>query len=377
MRTLSRSTSRSRLRTGFGIVAAAALAVVLAACSSSSGGSAPPSGSGADTGSAGGSSAPSLAGQTITLGDQANGLQTLANAAGVFKDAPYNVKWAEFQGAAPLFQAMTSGDVDTGTAADLPTLTALGGGLDIKNVAATKNSGAGTVIIVPKGSDIKTVQDLKGKKVVVSSARGSIAEYLLAKALQNVGLSYSDVTVQYLLPTDAQAAFNAGQVDIWATFGIYGQTAIAQGAKVIVDGTDGRTSGVGIITATDKVLSDPTKKAVLADALNRIAKAYQWSVQNTAAYAQAYSTANNVPLATATLLVNLSLGYLVPVSPDIITSVQAVNDLMVKTGILPTSVDVKANTDSSAFPKALPGTPEDGLPPQASSSAPASSSSSK
>ncbi|MGW0476235.1 ABC transporter substrate-binding protein [Streptomyces coeruleorubidus] len=42
---------------------------------------------------------------------------------------------------------------------------------------------------------MRSVKDLKGKKVVVSSAKGSIAEYLLAHALQQAGLSYDDVKV--------------------------------------------------------------------------------------------------------------------------------------------------------------------------------------
>src|SRR5882724_6221539 len=111
------------------ILAAVAAALLVAGCASSQG---------AESG-----------GQvTLTLGDQANGLQTLLKAAGTLDGAPYQVKWAEFQGAAPLFQAMQSGNVDTGSAADLPTLAAISGKLPIKLVAALRSGGAGTVILV-------------------------------------------------------------------------------------------------------------------------------------------------------------------------------------------------------------------------------------
>src|SRR2546429_8578696 len=86
-------------------------------------------------------------GVTLTIGDQANGLQTLLNAAGTLSGTAYHVKFAEFQGAAPLFQAMQSGQVDTGVAADLPTLQAISGGLPVKLVAATRTGGAGTAIL--------------------------------------------------------------------------------------------------------------------------------------------------------------------------------------------------------------------------------------
>ncbi|HEX7986715.1 MAG TPA: ABC transporter substrate-binding protein, partial [Duganella sp.] len=57
---------------------------------------------------------------TVVLGDQVKLLRTKAEAAGVLADVPYKIQWASFQGAAPLFEAVVSGDVDTAMAADTP-----------------------------------------------------------------------------------------------------------------------------------------------------------------------------------------------------------------------------------------------------------------
>ena len=168
---------------------------------------------------------------TLTIGDQAKTLQTIVAASGALKGAEYKVKWAEFEGAAPLYQAVQAGAADTGYSADLPALQALSGGVKFKNVAALKNDGTHVGIVVRKDSGIDSVKDLKGQKVVVSSAKGSIAEYLLANVLKQNGLSYSDVKVQYLLPTDAQAAFASGKVKIWATFGVYQAVGLEQGGR--------------------------------------------------------------------------------------------------------------------------------------------------
>lgn len=168
---------------------------------------------------------------TLTIGDQAKNLQTLFDASGALKGTSYDVKWAEFEGAAPLFQAVQAGAADTSYAADLPTLQALSGGVPVKAVGALHNDGTHTGIVVRNDSSVRSVKDLKGKKVVVSSAKGSIAEYLLAHALQQAGLSYDDVQVQYLLPTDAQAAFTSGKVEVWATFGVYKAVAEQQGGQ--------------------------------------------------------------------------------------------------------------------------------------------------
>jgi sulfonate transport system substrate-binding protein len=312
------------------VLATAAAAVLLAACGSSA------------TASSGGQ-------VTLTLGDQANGLQTLMKAAGALDGTSYQVKWAEFQGAAPLFQAMQGGAVDTGSAADLPTLAAISGKLPIKLVEALQTSGAGTVILVRGDSAVKTVADLKGKTVVVSSARGSIAEYLLAAALQQAGLKYSDVTVQYVLPAAAQAAFNSGQTPIWATFDPYGSISLKSGARVLVDGQNGRVSGIGFISAAESSLNDPGKKAAIADFLNRLAKAEAWASANQAAYAKVYAQTNKVDPEVATQVVAHGASVAGPVSPDVVTKVQAVSDLMHQIGSLPADVQVASVTDTSVY----------------------------
>jgi sulfonate transport system substrate-binding protein len=55
----------------------------------------------------------SSSGVTLTICDQAKNLQTLLNASGALKGTSYDVKWAEFEGAAPLFQAVQAGAADT------------------------------------------------------------------------------------------------------------------------------------------------------------------------------------------------------------------------------------------------------------------------
>ncbi|MEG0885834.1 MAG: ABC transporter substrate-binding protein, partial [Janthinobacterium sp.] len=141
-----------------------------------------------------------LSAVTLVLGDQVNLLRSKAEAAGVLAGAPYTIEWASFQGAAPLFEAVVSGDVDTAMAADTPALAAAAGGARVKVVAASVSSPAGVAILVPPKSPIMSVADLKGRSVIVSSARGSVAHYLLFGALREAGLSIDDVTCGFMLP---------------------------------------------------------------------------------------------------------------------------------------------------------------------------------
>ncbi|WP_330292952.1 ABC transporter substrate-binding protein [Streptomyces sp. NBC_00576] len=286
---------------------------------------------------------------TLTLGDQAKTLQTLVDASGALKGAKYKVKWAEFEGAAPLFQAVQAGAADTTYSADLPALQALSGGVKFKNVAALKNDGHHTGIIVRKGSEVRSVKDLKGKKVVVSSAKGSIAEYLLANVLKQNGLEYSDVKVQYLLPTDAQAAFSSGKIDVWATFGVYQAVGLQQGGRLLVDGADGRISGYGFIGASDKALADPAKKAALGDFLKRLGTALKWTSTHQDAYADAIVERNGATPAIAKTLASAAYSKVLPITPEVSSTVQDVADLMNGIGVLDPNVDVADSADTSVL----------------------------
>ncbi|MFC8668610.1 MULTISPECIES: ABC transporter substrate-binding protein [Streptomyces] len=286
---------------------------------------------------------------TLTIGDQAKTLQTILAGSGALKGADYKVKWAEFEGAAPLFQAVQAGAADTTYSADLPALQALSGGVKFKNVAALKNDGHHTGIVVSKNSDVKSVKDLKGKKVVVSSAKGSIAEYLLANVLQQNGLKYSDVKVQYLLPTDAQAAFSSGKIEVWATFGVYQAVGLQQGGRLLVDGADGRISGYGFIGASEKALADKAKKAALGDFLKRLGTALKWTSTHQDAYADAIVERNGADPAIAKTLASAAYSKVLPVTPEVNGTVQDVADLMHGIGVLDPNVDVAKSADASVL----------------------------
>ncbi len=128
-----------------------------------------------------------LADTTLVLGDQAGGTRALVEAAKVLDGAPYAFRWANFQGAAPLFEAQRAGAVDLAPAGDLPVLAAAVGDPTMKIVATRVGSGAQLGILVPQDSKIHSVAELKGRTVFVSSARGSISQFQLYGALAEAG----------------------------------------------------------------------------------------------------------------------------------------------------------------------------------------------
>ncbi|WP_434112189.1 ABC transporter substrate-binding protein [Paraburkholderia caffeinilytica] len=286
-----------------------------------------------------------LASTTIVLGDQAGGTRALAEAAKVLDGTPYAFRWANFQGAAPLFEAQRAGAVDLAPAGDLPVLAAAVGDPTLKIVATRVGSGAQLGILVPRDSPIRTVADLKGRTVFVSSARGSISQFQLYGALAEAGLSKDDVQVRFILPVDAFAAFASGSIDVWATFDPYYGIAVQRGARILRDGS-GINSGLGFITASGAALADARKRAAMADVLLRFQRAGDWALANPDAYAQVYSALTRSPLEAARQITQRASLKQHFVTEADIAALQKVADSANRDAILPRRIDVRAISET-------------------------------
>ena len=285
---------------------------------------------------------------TLVLGDQAGGLRSLFEASKALDDAPFAYRWANFQGAAPLFEAQRSAAVDTAMAGDLPVLAAAVGKTPLKIVATRVGKAESLGIVVQPDSPLRRVADLRGQTVVVSSARGSISQYQLYGALEEAGVRRDEVTVKFVLPTDAAAAFASKQIDAWAIFDPYYAIALQQGGRILRDGR-GINTALGFITASEHSLADAAKRAAIAQFLERLARAGDWALANPEAYAQAYSQLTRLPIASARLITARASVAGRPVSEADIAALQTVADRSARDGILPTRVDVRAITDTQLW----------------------------
>lgn len=286
----------------------------------------------------------------LVLGDQAKGLRTVVEASKAFDGVPYQVEWANFQGAAPLFEALRAGAVDLAPAGDTPVLAAATGGAPLRIVAVRRSQARSIAILVPRDSPIQTVADLKGRNVVISSARGSISQYLLIRALANAGVKETDVNIGFVMPTDALPAFNAGKIEAWATFGVYQAFAEEQGARVLLSG-EGINTGLTFITASDEVLTDPVRRQAINDVLKRLAKALDWARNNTDQYAEVFARVNDIPLPVSRRLQSWGIEALEPVEDRDVDALQQVDDLFVEKKIFPHAVKVAERVDRQAFEK--------------------------
>jgi sulfonate transport system substrate-binding protein len=216
----------------------------------------------------------------LKVGSQRGSTKALLLASGALQGAPYKIEWSEFPAAAPLLEALSAGAVDLGEAGDAPFLFAYAGGAKIKAVQAGRSGGSATAILVRKDSPITSPAGLKGKKI--ATGRGSIGHYLLLRVLESAGLKPDEVSIAYLSPGDAKAAFSAGSIDAWVTWGSYIALAVLHDtARVLVDG-GGLISGYGYEAASEKAIAE--KRPQIEDFLKRLAKARRWAANNPEAF---------------------------------------------------------------------------------------------
>jgi sulfonate transport system substrate-binding protein len=145
------------------------------------------------------------------------------------------VKWVEFPAGPQLLEGLNVGSVDMGFVGEAPPIFAQAAGANFVYIGNDPAGPEAEAIVVPKDSGIKSVADLKGKKVVLN--KGSNVHYLLVKALEKHGLKYSDIQPVFLPPADARAAFEKGAVDAWAIWDPFLAAVEKQsGARLLIDG---------------------------------------------------------------------------------------------------------------------------------------------
>ncbi|MET7686764.1 aliphatic sulfonate ABC transporter substrate-binding protein [Streptomyces sp. NPDC005483] len=334
-----------RTTTGLiGAVGSLALASTLVACGSSSDTTAPLSNA-ADASDAG---HPEWSKYTFTIGDNGgDGSQELAKITGVFDNAPYKVKFARFTYGPPLVQAAVSGDIDLGSVGDVPPITGAAKEYGFKVVAVNRSltpDQAVENIIVPKGSKLRTAADLKGKKIAVP--QGSSAHGLALNALKSVGLGPKDAKLVFLDPAASATAFNTGKVDAWSIWNPQSAIAVKNGARILVKGLPPVDQTSSYYVATDKSLSDKTKRAALTDVLKRLSREFAWGIKNPDKYAQALSKEQGIPLADAKASLAAYSNRVTPVEQSDIELEQKLADVFLEAGQITKKVDVKSITDN-------------------------------
>lgn len=129
------------------------------------------------------------------------------------KSENVDVRWVLSQGSNRALEQLNSGSVDFGSTAGLAATLSRANGNPIKNIYILSRP-EWTFLVVPKDSPIKTVADLKGKKV--AATKGTDPYLFLLRALNDAGLDKNSIEHVALQHADGRTALEQRRVDAWA-----------------------------------------------------------------------------------------------------------------------------------------------------------------
>lgn len=152
------------------------------------------------------------------------------------------VKWVQSAGSNKANEFLSSGAGDFGSTAGAAALLARTNGVPLKTVYVFSKP-EWTALVVPKDSPIKSVAELKGKKI--AATRGTDPFFFLLRSLKENGLSQNDVEIVNLQHADGRLALERGQVDAWAGLDPHmAASEIKNGSTLLYRNIDFNTFGV-------------------------------------------------------------------------------------------------------------------------------------
>ena len=277
---------------------------------------------------------------TLNIGDQkGTGAEAVLKAAGLLSTLPFHVSWSDFSSGPPMLEAMASGSVDIGGVGDAPPVFAAAGGEAVEIVGAREVPGGDQdAVLVPKGSPITSIAQLKGKKIAFG--KGSSANYQLLTVLTKAGLTVKDVSLVNLQPANALAAFTSGAVDAWDIWPPYVQQVAAEdGAKILAVGAN-YGSPYSFEVASKAAVANPQKAAAIAIYLKTLDAAYRWASAHPSSWGTAWGAATGLPVAITTQAAKVDYTVPVTVTSAVTSSEQSLVSQFYAAGLIPANINM-------------------------------------
>lgn len=285
----------------------------------------------------------------LNIGDQNYyNIRASVEASGVLQGASYQVEWKHFQAAAPLAEALSTGALDLGFLGDSGFLFLAAKQAPVKLIGVSRQNPDTIALLVPKDSPVKSIADLKGKKVAYWP--GAWSQQLTLRALEQAGLPENHVEFVKLMPIDAAAALPQGSIDAFPVWEPYiSQQIVFSGARPILTARN-LMPGLSAVAASTAAID--AKHAAIADFLVRLKKARQWVDTHTDEYADLWAKKANLDQNVSRHWLRQAHLTLGPVDPQAASDLQGTADFLFKVKALPAPLATTPLIDHS-FQQAL------------------------
>lgn len=292
---------------------------------------------------------------TVNIGIQQNlGPLLIAKEKGWFEEefakVGVKVKWTVFQSGPPHFEAMAANRLDLGYVGNSPVIAAQAADIPFKEIALASDGLKGNAILVQKDSPIKSLQELKGKKVAV--AKGSSGFDLLYHAINHAGLKPEDVEIIQLQPDEALPAFESGAVDAWAIWEPFVSIQVVKnGAKVLANGESLETYSPSFVIARSQFTEEHPDLTI------RFLKVYErarlFEEENREEAVDLYANARKIDKEVVRRVIENNKSLALPIPEKIIKSQQNTADFQYELKAITKEIDTAKVVDNSYIESAL------------------------
>lgn len=250
------------------------------------------------------------------------------------------VKWSQFAQGPQLMEAMNVGKIDLGSVGETPPIFAQAAGAQIVYVAGRsriERTGEGSVIAVPPNSPIKKLEDIKGQKVVFQKA--SASHYFIIRALEDVGLKYSDIKVLSMPNVEARGAFIEGRIPVWVTGDPHLALAEKLGKIRVLKNAKGLdTTGGYYIAGRQFAIDNPELLRIVIEEMDKIG---QWAEANPKEAAKILAPEQKLELDVMEVVASRRSYRLIPITPNLMKDQQRIVDYFYKNKLLPKPLNVQ------------------------------------
>jgi len=243
----------------------------------------------------------------------------------------WSVEWTEFAAGPPILEAIGKGKIDLGYAGVASPIFAQSEGVPFVYIANDSALPGSIGIIVPQDSPIRTLADLKGKKI--AATQKTAGHYLLIRALTQAGLQLKDAQLVDLPPPKAQEAFVRGEVDAWAIW----QPFLAELQETMpvhfLANSDGLMNDRSFYLASRSFASDfPDIVKIVMGETRQMAT---WITKNPQRAAEFISARTGMKISTAIMLTKSHRYDLLPIQDRAVEEQQRIAEIFFRLGLLP------------------------------------------
>ncbi|TDB93978.1 ABC transporter substrate-binding protein [Actinomadura sp. 7K534] len=240
-------------------------------------------------------------------------------------------------GSNAMIAALKADRIDVAELGEVGPVVAQAGDVPFKIITATTPWPKGQGIIVDEKSPIKSLSDLKGKKI--SYVRGTNSHWTLNRALDSAGLTMEDVElVQLPDGTNAQQVLRSGNLDAATVIDPTLTTFLSSGSRLLTDGTTINADNPLFYIASDKALG--AKKEAVGEFVAQLARHIAWAKAEPEERSAAVAKLNGIPAEIALKAERNRPAGLHPIEDATIRGNQRIADLFFQQGVIKKKITV-------------------------------------